>query len=95
MQRRKFSAAFFVNKFVVVIYNNGRGQTPTGVCFSMILLSFYFILLRIFYHGKIILLSYDYNKKKITEIRGKRIDFLRMIRNTKLISEIPTMKPLD
>ena len=36
----------------------------------------------------------DHNRKKVTGICGKRIDFLHMIRNAKLMSEIPTMKPL-
>jgi hypothetical protein len=36
----------------------------------------------------------DHNRKKIIKICGKRIDFLRMIRNTKPESPIPTMKPL-
>ena len=36
----------------------------------------------------------DPNKKKVTEIPGKRVHFLHMISNTKPMSEIPTMKPL-
>lgn len=37
----------------------------------------------------------DPNKKRGTEIRGKRILFMQMISNKRPMSEIPTMKPQD
>ena len=37
----------------------------------------------------------DPNKKKVTEIRGKRMIFMQMKSNKRPMPEIPTMKPLD
>ena len=36
----------------------------------------------------------DRNKKKVTVICGERIDLFHMVRNTKLMSEIPARRPL-